>query len=121
MFEKSLRKYPIVFRNQEYEVRWTEKTIYYEFWSETYPEMMIYEVTKWLFGKKYKLKYSRHEDDITSSLDATIKDDDPDYYIEEVKELFRKWKHELDKETKKEIIKTAKEQKLLNWDGIIKD
>lgn len=113
------KKYPVTYKNQEYEVRWVQKTYTNDYWNIPYIEMRIYEVKKWIFGKKYIFKYSQHESDISSDID--ILNSNPDYYIKEVEELFRKWQLKLDKEIKRDIIEATKKQNLLNWDGIIKD
>ena len=104
-----MKKYPVIYNGKEYEVRWS--TLFYVDY------LTIYEIKK-IFGIKYRTEiYSEKEDTINkilNNIDKSYKDD-PNYYIEEIKCLFRQVEIEND------IYKTKSKQKqaLKEWDGVI--
>ena len=106
---KIMKKYTVIYNGKEYEVRWS--TLFYVDY------LTIYEIKK-IFGIKYRTEiYSEKEDTINkilNNIDKSYKDD-PNYYIEEIKCLFRQVEIEND------IYKTKSKQKqaLKEWDGVI--
>ena len=115
-----MKKYPVIYKNKEYEVRWEEGSL---LGKHFYDHIAIYEVKKILkIFKYYKEVYSLNElylMDYLSSID--IYKDNPNYYIEEVKYLFYLMEDEASKEEKAKTNKYMKEKALAEWDGIIEE
>ena len=108
-----MKKYPIYYKGKEYEVRWEESRRSY---SPLCTTLCIYEVKTIYKFKVYKKVFSFDEDLIKDFLDIKkIHPNNPNYYIEEIKRLFKLWGREI--EYKK--IESSKEQALANWDGVI--
>ena len=78
-----MKKYPITYKGELYEVRW--ETIGFV------PRITIYKVTtsKFLKFKIYKKMYRESEYDVNKQLDRPNLLDDPIYYIQQVKTIFK--------------------------------
>ena len=109
-----MKKYPVIYKGKEYEVRWEE---YYGFTELVIYEVKIINIFGKLKTKTYKEKFKEYEKVIKEFV--SISSSDPNYYIEEVKELFKIW--EADEHCKKygEEIENNKKQALAEWDGVI--
>ena len=107
-----MKKYPVHYKGKKYEVRWE---IYF------YEEIIsIYEVKQTITSKKYKQVYFSFEDEIKEKLKSDgINEEDSNFYIEEVKLLFKKWKDYSQNYNKIQSIREAKKNALANWDGVI--
>ena len=112
------KKYPITYREKEYEVRWEK-----EFWDY----IKIYEVKTYKFKfleslkiKRRKLVYVIDEADIKSYLiENGVKDNDSNYLIKEVEALFEFYEYSNRKEIEKAETETKQSEALEKWDGII--
>lgn len=114
----TLRKYPITYNNEIYEVRWEQQRTSVTTFTI---KCIIYKVT----GKKLlrpKLKYTK----VFELPEKTIKhivslendmtdNNDQNYLIKEVKVLFRFYESELAKQSFKQI----QEEALAEWNGVI--
>ena len=108
-----MKKYPVIYKEKEYEVRW--ETVFYQNY------LSIYEVRK-TFGIKYfKEICNEHESVVKEILKdvCEISKDDPNYYIEEVKCLFKLMELEIEKQKKKETNENTQKKALADWDGVI--
>lgn len=114
-----MKKYPVIYKGKEYEVRWTQASLV---GSTFYDSITIYEVKEInIFGikiKRYKEKFSEYEHHIKELIDDILSTD-PNYYIEEVKTLFKFWELCIKKEKEKQEISRAKIKSLEEWDGVI--
>lgn len=104
-----MNKYPITYKGKTYEVRWEDRLCG--------NSIAIYEVKHCFKFKFYKYIYVELERDINKHM--TVRDSDPNYYIEQVKTLFKMW--EIDKAAKEysNTIKDNKINALKRWNGII--
>ena len=107
-----MKKYPIHYKGKEYEVRWEE---------ECYRSVLcIYEVKKIYIFKIYKLKSYAYEREIIDKVEFKgICKSHPDFYIEEIKMLFKDWEEFTEEQNKRQLIKAAKENALKEWNGVI--
>lgn len=108
-----MKKYPVIYKGKEYEVRWN--TVFY------IDYLTIYEVKK-IFGIKYRKEiYSEEECDIKKILNNldNFDEDDPNYYIEEIKCLFIQMEIENAIYKRQKQTKNKQEQVLKEWDGVI--
>lgn len=104
-----MKKYPVIYKGKEYEVRWEE---------DTFSFLTIYEVKEIKIFKKIKFKeYIEKYYSFTSTVQelVTVSDDDPNYHIEEIKTLFKMWEELLSIEN----VIEKQEQSLEEWDGVI--
>lgn len=113
---KSLRKYPVTYKNKVYEARFTNEFI------------TLYEVTEGLFRIK---KYSYVDSFTMKCLDAHLEDmevsmDSSTIHIERIKMFFKLLEIEqikfeaYEKERKHRLVtEQIQRQVLENWDGII--
>lgn len=121
---KQLKKYPVIFNGEEYEVRW-EKVFdpnrYHKYSTDRgyVDTMVIYKVTKrksFIEYVVYKQVFSQREKGIIDELQSKgFTNLYPNFYIEEVKALFKKYQDQLDKE----LRERNKVQNLKEWDGVI--
>jgi hypothetical protein len=102
-----MKKYPVTYKGQLYEVRWKD--------AGWFPAIMIYKqiTLKFLKLKIYKQIYYEHTCDINKHI--AIQKSNPNYYIEQIKELFRLYEEDI----KQTEIESIKQQTLSNWDGIL--
>lgn len=107
-----MKKYPIYYKGKEYEVRWSE---------EWYRNILsIFEVKKIFIFKNYKCKFYTYEDEIIDKVESKgILNNHPNFYIEEIKILFKEWEDFSEEQNKRQSIKVAKETALANWNGVI--
>ena len=111
-----MKKYPITYKNELYEVRWDNPT-----WI---PTISIYKETtsKFLKRKVYKQVYSEYEYDVNKHMKILHKQhllDDPNYYIEQVKTIFKLWEQSETYTKHQKLTKQTQQQKLAEWDGVI--
>ena len=119
---KQLKKYPVIYKDEEYEVRW-EKVFdanrYYNNYNGYVDTMVVYKVTKqksFINYVIYKQVFSKEEIYIIDELRLKgFTKQYPNFYIEEVKELFKKYQEQLDKDLREQ----NKLQALKEWDGVI--
>ena len=113
---KTLKKYPVKYKGQEYEVRWEG----FEYGVD-YVTVEIYKVTKYLFGiKTYKYIYGLHEDTLITCINSEgIAYDNENIYIEEVKMLFKRAEKKLKRDAEQNSIQHNKENALKKWNGVI--
>ena len=113
---EELKKYPITYKGQKYEVRWEGME-----YGADHITVCIYQVTKYIFGiKTYKYIYGNYEYYIKDILeDSKITYDSKDIYIEEIKMLFKLWETRKEIDEEKERIKRSKENALKEWNGVI--
>lgn len=116
---KQLHKYPVTYKGKVYEVRFEDQ------W---YEGVVLYEVTKNIFGKnKYHYVYDVSFRFMNGMLeDCDIPKDSPTYYIEMTKIIFRLWEREqeqarllIEKLKKEQVAKQIQRQTLADWDGVI--
>lgn len=118
LYEIKQKKYPITYREKEYEVRWEK---------ELWDYLRIYEVKTYKFKfleslkiKRRKLVYNICEADIKSYLiENGVKDSDPDYLIREVEALFKFYEYSNRREIEKAETETKQSEALEKWDGVI--
>ena len=124
-----LKKYPVTYQGQEYEVRWEVDSIYRD-WSDI-PDKLIslylYKVderkrfSRILGKKKYTEIYSSNKKVIDGYIAGYIKKNNPGLLlIEEVNALFKNYISEQDKINKQELLNQIQIKELSKWDGIIK-
>lgn len=111
-----MKKYPVIYKGKEYEVRWEFNIIS--------TDLVIYEVkTNYIFGKikrkTYKEKYRKNEMWVELEKETILSEKDPNYYIKEVKMLFKMWEAKLKEKEELEETYRIKEQALAEWDGVI--
>ena len=105
-----MKKYPITYKNERYEVRWQT--------SGWFPHIIIYKETTFLNIKIYKEIFSRHEYIVNEYI--SLSENDPNYYIEQAKTIFKLWEQSETYKNNKELTRQAQQQKLAEWDGVIK-
>lgn len=106
-----MKKYPVTYKRTEYEIRWEDVVgINY---------ICIYKVFKCkaIRRKFYIYKYGTPRFIVDAEI--PIFEDDPNYYIEEAKTIFKIWERDEEDKQKAETIKANKEKALEEWDGII--
>ena len=110
---KQLKKYPVKYKGQKYEVRW-------EGHEYGRPYLCIYKVTNILGIKIYKHIYNQYTYYLDDLLEDLHKPSDPnDIYIEEVKMLFKLWEQKQEREEAKNRTQRNKENALKEWNGVI--
>ena len=111
-----MKKYPVIYKGKEYEVRWEERIVDYRCRPKA---LVIYEVTasKILKRKKYKYVYMEYRSELFCY--AHLQKDDPDFYIKEVKRLFEFYEEYEKEKREKEMIESNKKKALAEWDGVI--
>lgn len=129
---KEIKKYPVFYNNEEYEIRIEQpyNSVNYYYTDTEY--VIIYKVTKrktWfnrtkiIYEEVYKTKkeslmYKYETYDIGEKIrikDGTVDINSDDYYIQLFKKAFNLYKAVLEKEKEQERKLTA----LQEWDGII--
>lgn len=112
---EKLKKYPVKYKGQKYEVRWEG----FEY-GKHYIRLCIYEVTN-IFGIKiYKYRYDNYQCYIDELLEELhIPSDHNEIYIEEIKMLFKLWENKQEREEAKNRVKRNKENALKQWNGVI--
>lgn len=107
-----MKKYPITYKGELYEVRWETPG-----W---FPVITIYKETtsKFLQLKIYKEVYWEYEYNIDQHI-KNIQEDDPNYYIEQAKTIFKLWEQDIEIKAKSKLIEQNKQQALSEWDGVI--
>ena len=107
-----MKKYPITYKNELYEVRW-ETLGWFNF-------IFIYKETtsKLLKRKIYKQIYYEYEDIINNHI-KNISKNDPTFYIEQAKTIFKRWEQSESYKINQELIEQNKQQTLAEWDGVI--
>ena len=115
-----MKKYPITYKNKEYEVRWEEGSL---LGKHFYDHITVYEVKKILKNYKYyKEVYSVNENYLMDYLSSIhIYKDNPNYYIEEIKCLFNLMEYDASKKEKANKEKYTKEKALEEWNGILEE
>ena len=103
-----MKKYPITYKNELYEVRWEGTCI---------PYITIYKVSKFLKLKFCKGIFSVNEYRIAEHIN--IPTDHPNYHIEQIKTIFKLWEQETEEKIKSALAKQKQQQTLKEWDGII--
>ena len=123
-----LKKYPVTYQGQEYEVRWEVDSIY-RYCSDisNVTSLYLYKVderkgfSRILGKKKYTEIYSSSKKVIDEYIAGYIKKDNPELLlIEEVNVLFKSYISEQDIINKRELLKQIQIKELSEWDGIIK-
>ena len=118
LYEMKQKKYPVTYREKEYEVRWEK---------ELWDYLRIYEVKTYKFKildllkiTKLKLVYNICEADIKNYLfDNGVKDNDPNYFIKEIEALFEFYEYSNRREIEKAETDIKQKKALEKWDGII--
>jgi hypothetical protein len=105
-----MKKYPVIYKNKEYEVRW-EKDILCGFYIE------IYEVKHFGKIKYYKRRYTQHEIVVNKFLH--ISKNASNYYIEQAKVLFELWETEIQENEAEKAAEIKKQKALAEWEGVI--
>lgn len=107
-----MKKYPITYKGELYEVRWENLG-----W---FPAIFIYKETtsKFLKRKVYKEVYCEYEYNIDKHL-KNIQEDNPNYYIEQAKTIFKLWELDMENKVKSKLIEQNKQKTLTEWDGVI--
>lgn len=108
-----MKKYPITYKGKKYEVRW-EHTMLFDY-------VTIYEERK-IFGIKYlKEIYSMDELGLETYLKnlGVYEENNPTYYIDQVKYLFELMEKSILEKTKKLKDEELKQKTLDEWDGVI--
>lgn len=105
-----MKKYPITYKGEFYEVRWEDSCI---------PYITIYKVktSKFLKLKIYKEVFIEYEFKINKYIN--ILSDHPNYHIEQAKTAFKLWEHKTECKIKSTLSKQKQQQILKEWDGII--
>lgn len=103
-----MKKYPVTYKGKEYEVRWEDYFGYY---------LTIYEVKRFWKIKFYISRYRTWEVNIEDLV--SIPENDPNYYIEEVMELFKLWEAVTQKEKEEKTVEINKQKSLAEWNGVI--
>ena len=118
LYEINRTKYPVTYREKEYEVRWVK---------ELWDLIRIYEVKTYKFKifkdfkiKRHKLVYVIDETDIGNYLfDNGVKNNDPNYFIKEIEALFEFYEYSNRKEIEKAETEIKQKKALEKWDGVI--
>ena len=113
---KDLKKYPVTYKGEKYEVRWEPVSDYDESLKLT-----IYKVERkqWLFGIKtiYTPVFYEYQSVIKIRLEYYYRNmSKEDLYINEVKALFDFYEEDL----KKKKLEKEQKERLEAWDGVIK-
>lgn len=112
-----MKKYPIIYKGKEYEVRWEQASLVC---NTLYDSITIYEVQKIkILGikiKRYIEKFSEYQHNIDNHIYPLS---NQNYYIEEVKTLFNIWELQTQEKRKKQEESVAKLRTLEEWDGVI--
>lgn len=103
-----MRKYPITYKNKEYEVRWEQ---------DFFCCVSIYEKRKLLGISYFKRMYSEYEHDLRRYL--LIDKNNANYHIEEVKALFDLWEAHIELNKEEERVVSMQLKSLAEWDGVI--
>lgn len=109
----TMKKYPVTYKGKEYEVRWEQiGCLNY---------ISIYEVIEGRIFKRFKI-YKSVYSELKSTIDEVMymSKNDPTYYIEETKTLFKFWERSKKRKQEKEDIEANKLKALEEWDGEIK-
>lgn len=109
-----MKKYPVKYKEKEYEVRWETLGIHIVLTIYEVKEIKIFNKIK---IKRYIKKYSENLYNIRVLM--TITSNDSNYYIETVKLLFELWEKNLIAQEERNKIEIAKKQALEEWDGVI--
>lgn len=105
-----MKKYPVIYKNKEYEVRW-DKDIFGDFYIE------IYEVKHLGKIKYYKIKHIEHERVVNEFLH--ISKNASNYYIEQAKVLFKLWETKNQVKEDEKAAEIKKQKALAEWEGVI--
>ncbi len=115
---KTIKKYPIFYQGEEYEIR-IERP-YFKLWNFT-KYVCIYKVTRKKWFWKEKLSYEL-VDNIELDFFNCYEDIDPKsetYYIELFKAAFNLYLRYENKKLEGEKIESTQLNKLKEWDGVI--
>ena len=113
-----MKKYPVTYKGNKYEVRWEDGI--------EGNRMVIYEVIEGVKFKErvifkrfktYKCVYSINEERIDEIL--YISKNDSNYYVEEIKKLFKLWERSQEYNREVENIRVNKLKALEEWDGYV--
>lgn len=116
-----MKKYPVIYKGKEYEVRWEEETYCGMIYDYT---IAVYEVKPYtsFFTHKNKLKYKKIDSYCSSIINKLydLDTDDEKLYIKQAMYTVATVLADIEEETRKKSLKETQEQKLQEWDGIIK-
>lgn len=106
--KKHPKKYPVIYKNDYYEVRWKE---YYGYYS--YTILCLYKEIFPFIKKKVFVEAQYDVDNLKGG--EICKSDHSNYYVNEIKNLMKMYEKHLEKnENDQKRIKTLKD-----WNGII--
>ena len=107
-----MKKYPVTYKGKEYEVRWEATPFKY---------IVIYEVKHFWKIKYYRQRFYEYESEINRLVKAweNVPENDPSYYIAQVRTLFELWRRVLKNAEDEETAEIKKQKALAEWDGVI--